>query len=138
MQRQEISNRCEEIFLVYFIYHWFLPNQVLPECQGSPAYLDLQCWWWASPTCSPAHPLAVIPRPPSPGITSREYTVVFRGSGFGPPGQEDQRRPLAQLSDIKEKKSRMPGDPAHRKMVLKKVFTQPMKILNFWGLPCQK
>ncbi len=31
-------------------------------------------------------------------------------------------------------KSRMPGDPAHRKSVLRKMFTQPMKILNFLGL----
>ena len=31
-------------------------------------------------------------------------------------------------------KSRMPGDPAHRKRVLRKMFTQPMKILNFLGL----
>jgi hypothetical protein len=35
-------------------------------------------------------------------------------------------------------KSRTPGDPAHRKRVLKKVSTQPMKILNFWILPCKK
>jgi hypothetical protein len=29
----------------------------------------------------------------------------------------------------------MPGNPAHRKRVLKKVSTQPMKILTFWNLP---
>ncbi len=32
-------------------------------------------------------------------------------------------------------KSRMPGNPAHRK---RKLSTQPMKILNFWILPCKK
>jgi hypothetical protein len=32
----------------------------------------------------------------------------------------------------------MPGNPAHRKRVLKKVSTQPMKILNFWDLPYKK
>ncbi len=35
-------------------------------------------------------------------------------------------------------KSRMPYDPAHRKWVLRKMSTQPMKILNFLGLPCKK
>jgi hypothetical protein len=35
-------------------------------------------------------------------------------------------------------KSRMPGDPAHRKRVLRKMSTQPMKILNFWILPYKK
>jgi hypothetical protein len=35
-------------------------------------------------------------------------------------------------------KSRMPGDPAHRKRVLRKMATQPMKILNFWILSCKK
>jgi hypothetical protein len=35
-------------------------------------------------------------------------------------------------------KSRMPDDPAHRKTVLRKKSTQPMKILNFLGLPCKK
>jgi hypothetical protein len=28
-------------------------------------------------------------------------------------------------------KSRMPGDPAHRKRVLREMSTQPRKILNF-------
>jgi hypothetical protein len=32
----------------------------------------------------------------------------------------------------------MPGDPAHRKRVLRKMSTQPMKILDFLGLPCKK
>ncbi len=32
----------------------------------------------------------------------------------------------------------MPGIPAYRKRVLKKVSTQPMKILNFWDLPYKK
>jgi hypothetical protein len=32
----------------------------------------------------------------------------------------------------------VPGDPAHRKRVLRKMSTQPMKILNFLGLPCKK
>jgi hypothetical protein len=31
-------------------------------------------------------------------------------------------------------KSRMPGDPAHRKRVLRKMSTQPVNILNFLGL----
>jgi hypothetical protein len=35
-------------------------------------------------------------------------------------------------------KSSMPGDPVHRKRVLRKMSTQPMKILNFWILPCKK
>jgi hypothetical protein len=35
-------------------------------------------------------------------------------------------------------KSRMTGDPAHRKRVLRKISTQPMKILNFLILPCKK
>jgi hypothetical protein len=32
----------------------------------------------------------------------------------------------------------MPGNPAHRKRVLKKVSTQPMKILDFWSFTCKK
>jgi hypothetical protein len=35
-------------------------------------------------------------------------------------------------------KGSLPGDPAHRKRVLKKVSTQPMKILTFWNLPHKK
>jgi hypothetical protein len=35
-------------------------------------------------------------------------------------------------------KSRMSGDPAHRKRVLRKMSTQLMKILNFLGLSCKK
>jgi hypothetical protein len=35
-------------------------------------------------------------------------------------------------------KKGMPGNPAHRKMVLKKVSTRPMKILNFRDLPYKK
>jgi hypothetical protein len=36
------------------------------------------------------------------------------------------------------KKGSMPGDLAHRKRVLREMSTQPMKILNFWVLPCKK
>jgi hypothetical protein len=36
------------------------------------------------------------------------------------------------------KKGSMPGDPAHRKRVLREMSTQPMEILNFWILPCKK
>jgi hypothetical protein len=36
------------------------------------------------------------------------------------------------------KKGSMPGVPAHRKRVFRKMSTQPMKILNFWSLPCKK
>jgi hypothetical protein len=36
------------------------------------------------------------------------------------------------------KKGSMPGNPAHRKRVLKKVSTQPVKILNFWNLPYKR
>jgi hypothetical protein len=32
----------------------------------------------------------------------------------------------------------MPGNPAHRKGFLKKVSTQPMKILTFWNDPYKK
>jgi hypothetical protein len=32
----------------------------------------------------------------------------------------------------------MPGNPAHRKRVLKKEPTRPMKVMDFWNLPCKK
>jgi hypothetical protein len=36
------------------------------------------------------------------------------------------------------KKGSMPGNPAHRKRVLKKASTQPMKILTFWNHPYKR
>jgi hypothetical protein len=42
------------------------------------------------------------------------------------------------LKQRMSQKSRIPGDPAHRKRVLRKMSTQLMKILNFLGLPCKE